>query len=104
MGYNTWNDFRCTSALNESSVMAVADKMVELGLVDIGYEYLNIDDCWNVGRFPNGTLMPDPVAFPNGIKPVADYVHSKVVRGLHRNEISCIYTSSNAGIEVRNVH
>ena len=34
--------------------------------------------CWNVGRFPNGTLMPDPTTFPNGIKAVADYVHSKV--------------------------
>ncbi len=23
--------------------------MVTLGLLDVGYEYLNIDDCWNVG-------------------------------------------------------
>ena len=58
--------------------MAVADKMVELGLTGIGYEYLNIDDCWSVGREPNGTLIPDPTAFPDGMKAVADYVHSKV--------------------------
>ncbi len=77
MGYNTWNDFRC-SGINAANIMAVADKMVELGLVRVGYKYLNIDDCWNVGRFPNGTLMPNATAFPNGIKPVADYVHSKV--------------------------
>ena len=79
MGYNTWNDFRC-DGINELHIMEVADKMVELGLTSIGYEYLNIDDCWNVGRFPNGTLMPDPTAFPDGMKAVADYVHSKVRR------------------------
>ena len=56
----------------------VADFMVSSGLAALGYEYLNIDDCWNVGRFGNGTLMPDPNNFPNGIKPVADYVHSMV--------------------------
>ena len=57
--------------------MAVADKMVEYGLNHVGYEYLNIDDCWSVGREPNGTLIPDPAAFPDGMKAVADYVHSK---------------------------
>ena len=51
---------------------------VELGLAAVGYEYVNIDDCWNVGRFPNGTLMPNATAFPHGIQAVADYVHSKV--------------------------
>ncbi len=77
MGYNTWNDFRCVR-LSAKNVMAVADKMVELGLASVGYEYVNIDDCWNVGRYRNGTLFPDPITFPHGIKPVADYVHSKV--------------------------
>lgn len=59
--------------------MAVADKMVEYGLLQVGFIHLNIDDCWSVGREPNGTLIPDPVAFPDGIKPLADYVHSKVI-------------------------
>jgi hypothetical protein len=27
-------------------VKAVADKMNSLGLHNLGYEYLNIDDCW----------------------------------------------------------
>ena len=31
MGYNTWNDFRC-NGINAANVMAVANKMVELGL------------------------------------------------------------------------
>ena len=31
MGYNTWNDFRC-SGISAANVMAVADAMVSLGL------------------------------------------------------------------------
>ena len=37
MGYNTWNDFRC-SGINATNVMKVADKMAELKLNTIGYE------------------------------------------------------------------
>lgn len=36
-----------------------------------------MDDGWAIGRHPNGTLIYDPELFPHGIKPVADYVHSK---------------------------
>jgi hypothetical protein len=35
------------------------------------------DDCWAVSRDSNGRLVPDPVAFPDGMAAVADYVHSK---------------------------
>ena len=82
MGYNTWNDFRC-SGISAANVMAVADKIVALGLNKVGYEYVNIDDCWAEGRYPNGTVYPDPAAFPDGIKAVADYVHT-LVRALPR--------------------
>lgn len=42
-----------------------------------GYEYLVIDDCWASDRGEDGVLIPDPAAFPDGMKAVADYVHSK---------------------------
>ena len=32
---------------------------------------------WQVERFPNGTIQPDPVRFPSGMKALADYAHSK---------------------------
>ena len=48
------------------------------GLKDAGYQYVNLDDCWALPqRDADGKLVPDPVRFPNGIKAVADYVHSK---------------------------
>jgi alpha-galactosidase len=38
-----------------------------------------IDDCWSIKdrRDGNGDLIADPQKFPNGIKALADYVHSK---------------------------
>lgn len=38
---------------------------------------VNFDDCWQIARDANGTILADPVAFPNGIKAIADYVHSR---------------------------
>jgi len=50
--------------------------MVSSGMKDAGYEYIVIDDCWQVGRDENGNIIPDPERFPSGMKAVADYVHS----------------------------
>jgi hypothetical protein len=61
-----WNDFRC-DGINEHNVRRVADAIVALGLKDVGYRYVNIDDCWAVSRDSQGRLVADPSAFPNGI-------------------------------------
>ena len=42
MGFNTWNTFG--ENINEQLIKETADKMVELGLRDCGYEYLVIDE------------------------------------------------------------
>lgn len=75
MGYNTWNFYHCN--IDENAVKAVADAMSSNGMKEAGYEYVNIDDCWMVDRLPDGSIQPDPVRFPSGMKAVADYVHSK---------------------------
>jgi alpha-galactosidase len=78
MGFNNWNSTHCGSAFNESMVKGIADLFVSKGLKDLGYQYVNLDDCWALPqRDASGNLVPDPVRFPNGIKAVADYVHSK---------------------------
>ena len=43
MGTNTWNALRC-NGINAKNLMAIADQMVDLGLTDLGYKYLNMDD------------------------------------------------------------
>jgi len=101
MGYNTWNDFRC-SGITAQHVQQVADKIVSLGLDAVGYEYVNIDDCWATSRGSDGRLVPDPTAFPNGMKVVADYVHSKGLKfGIYtdRGDKTCAGRPASGGHE-----
>lgn len=78
MGWNSWNTF--TWEINEELIKQAADAFIENGLKDAGYEYVVIDDCWSEKqRNEKGELVPDHWKFPNGIKPVADYVHSRVL-------------------------
>ena len=73
MGWNSWNKIGCNVA--EDSVKKAADAMVKSGMKDAGYQYIVIDDCWQVSRDDDGNIVPDPQKFPHGIKAVADYVH-----------------------------
>jgi len=75
MGWNSWNKFACK--INEEIIRQTADAMVGSGMKDAGYQYIVIDDCWQVARDAAGNIIADPKAFPSGIKALADYVHSK---------------------------
>jgi len=75
MGWNSWNKFACK--INEAVVRQTADAMVSSGMKDAGYQYIVIDDCWQVARDALGNIIADAKAFPSGIKALADYVHSK---------------------------
>lgn len=93
MGWNSWNTFG--EKISEQLIFDTADKMVQEGLLDCGYEYLVIDDCWSLKeRDENGRLVPDPEKFPHGMKAVADYVHSK---GLKFGMYSCAGNLTCAG-------
>jgi len=90
MGYNTWNDFKCN--ITAQDIFDVTDAIINQGLNKLGYRYVNMDDCWAQGRDKNGQIYPDPIAFPNGIKVIADYVHSKgLLFGLYtdRGTLTC---------------
>lgn len=76
MGWNSWNYFECED-INEQVVKEIADAMVTSGMKDAGYQYINIDDCWQIGRDAEGKIIVDSVKFPNGIKHLADYIHGK---------------------------
>ena len=75
MGWNSWNTFKCD--INENLIKEVADAMVTSGMKDAGYQYVVIDDCWQVSRDSLGNIQADPKKFPSGIKALADYIHSK---------------------------
>jgi alpha-galactosidase len=74
MGWNSWNKFACN--VSDDLVRGMADAMVKSGMKDAGYQYVVIDDCWQVSRDAAGNIVADTQRFPHGIKAVADYVHS----------------------------
>ena len=76
MGWNSWNYFKC-DRVNEAVIRDMADAMVSSGMKDAGYEYIVIDDCWQVGRDDEGVIVVDSEKFPSGIAALADYVHSR---------------------------
>ena len=76
MGWNSWNTFQAN--ISEKLVRETVDSMISSGMKDAGYTYIVLDDGWMMmERNKMGDLVPDPVKFPNGMKAVADYVHSK---------------------------
>ncbi len=75
MGWNSWNKFGCN--VSDKLIHEMADAMISSGMQAAGYQYVNIDDCWQVSRDAQGTIVADPARFPSGIKALADYVHSK---------------------------
>ncbi|AOW17813.1 alpha-galactosidase [Polaribacter vadi] len=93
LGWNSWNTF--ATDINEQLVKDIADKFVELGLKDAGYEYIVLDDGWMAKeRDANGNLIADPIKFPNGMKALADYIHSK---GLKFGLYNCAGSKTCAG-------
>lgn len=75
MGWSSWNAYG--HLINESIIKSQADAMVSTGLKDAGYLYINIDDGAFSGRDSEGSLRIHPTRFPNGLKTVVDYIHSK---------------------------
>lgn len=93
MGWNSWNTFETN--IDEKLVKETADIMVSSGMAAAGYNYIVLDDGWMTReRDANGDLVPDPVKFPNGMKAVIDYVHSK---GLKFGLYNCAGTQTCAG-------
>ncbi len=66
MGWSSWNTFR--QDINEDLIYDTAVAMKKSGLADVGYNYVNIDDCWQSSiRDSLGRLQADFTNFPNGM-------------------------------------
>lgn len=75
MGWNSWNKFGCD--VSEKLIEEMADALVKSGMKDAGYQYVVIDDCWQVKRGADGRIVADPARFPSGMKALADRIHAK---------------------------
>lgn len=66
MGWSSWNTFR--NHIDQDMIMEVAEAMVNSGLADAGYKYVNLDDCWQSSmRDSDGKLQGDLRTFSRGI-------------------------------------
>ena len=75
MGWASWNNYHVN--INEDIIQSQADAMINWGLFDFGYQYINIDDGFFGGRDENGNIKSHPERFPSGMKNLADYIHQK---------------------------
>ncbi|PWI71730.1 glycoside hydrolase family 27 protein [Purpureocillium lilacinum] len=75
LGWNSWNMYGCD--IDEAKFLAAAQKMIDTGLKDAGYSYVNIDDCWSLktGRADDGHIKVNTTRFPNGIDGLAKKIH-----------------------------
>jgi len=86
MGWLAWERFTCDTNCHENPdecissklFTSMADRLVADGYRDVGYEYVNIDDCWSEKeRNENEELVADKERFPGGIEKLAEYIHSR---------------------------
>ena len=85
MGWNSW--YVWENHVSDSIMRAAADAMVSTGLINHGYMYVNIDDCWGVKLVPKDTLHPEEPRDAEGkvntnkrfpdMKALTDYIHAK---------------------------
>jgi hypothetical protein len=101
MGWNSWNAFE--TDIDEKKIKAIADAMVSSGMRDVGYTYLVLDDGWMAEkRDKDGRLLADPKKFPNGMKAIGDYIHSKGLKfGIYedRGKLTCQQLPGSLGHE-----
>lgn len=73
---DNWNAFACD--VSEDLLQEQAKLIVDLGLKDVGYEYVVLDDCWSDGRNTtgNGSIVVDTTKFPRGMAAVAEDIHA----------------------------
>lgn len=92
MGWSSWYAFNIK--ISDTLIRSEADAMVQKGLKDAGYTYINIDDGYFDTRDSNGNLTYDKAHFPNGMKAVAGYIHKKGLKAGIYSDAGIITCSS----------
>jgi|GEM_PF-586819 len=110
LGWNSWNCF--ASAVDDAKVRAAADAMVRSGLINHGWTYINIDDCWEVKPESSDSILAGVPRSPGGMintnrkfpdmKSLGDYVHSRGLKlGIYSSPgpLTCAGFTASYGFE-----
>jgi alpha-galactosidase len=88
---NNWYSTYCD--VSEDLVLDTSQILIDTGLRDLGYQYVVLDDCWAADRRDDtGHWRADEAKFPNGMKYVADTLHSRgLLYGMYSSagELTC---------------
>lgn len=76
LGWNSWNVW--AGAVDAEKVKAAGDAMIASGLAAHGFQYVNIDDCWEAGRDADGNIQTNSKF--GDMKALSDYIHSLGLR------------------------
>ena len=88
MGWSSWNTYGVN--INEALIKRQADAMVSKGLKDVGFDHINIDDGFFGGRnAATGELLIHKKRFPNGLKPLVEYIHGKGLKAGIYSDAGC---------------
>ena len=85
-----WNSLGCD--VSEQLLLDTSARLVHLGLRDVGYNYVVLDDCWSDGRDEKGFVKVDTERFPHGMKWMAEQIHSQdLLYGMYSSagELTC---------------
>lgn len=75
MGWNSYNYYSCSPS--EAIIKSNADGLVELGLLDVGYDFVTPDCGWSASyRNSSGQLVWNPTLFPSGGEALGEYIHN----------------------------
>src|SRR5262249_47967357 len=75
MGWNDWSYYQCN--IDEDLILQQAHALVTTGLAAKGYDTVTTDDCWMAhSRDASGSLVADPVKFPDGMPYVGAQLHA----------------------------
>jgi alpha-galactosidase len=89
MGWNPYNHYGCGST--EVEIREQTTALLNLGLHKSGFTFINLDCGWAArNRSAQGRIMAEPKRFPNGVKPLADWVHSQgLLFGICESAMRC---------------
>lgn len=73
MGWLSWNSVQ--GNISQKIIEQAVELFQNKGLYECGWNHIMMDDLWQGTRKADGTPQPNASRFPNGLKPVADYVH-----------------------------
>ncbi len=100
MGWNGYNAFRCRAELDEAKLMATVDALIASGMQSAGYSYVNLDDCWQIGRDAEGVRLFDPERLSSSITSLVDRIHDRGLRfGFYSHIQDCRPSPGGEGYE-----